>query len=608
MKKLKINKNMLLLLAMLIATMIMGIGYASIESVTGEIEGKVIADVQEGVFITDVEYVSDIDANINNCKINNFLGTMLNSTIELSKANLNSEIKYKVTVYNSSDETVPFVGVVYDDDFYDNSDIAFDITTDGLQIGQTIAPGETKEVYITFKYKNTTTETVPENTVLKSYLNFKMAEPNRMVLANDIDSTGKYLTSSITKNQIESIKFIRGKEILDGSEIEIFDASEKQDESIIGYYTDEDNDGLYELTFASQELIYANKNAQCLFYDLINLEDIDLSNFYTKGVTNFYRMFKNCEKLTNIDLSGFDTSDAISMSVMFYGCNSLQELDLSGFNTNKVKNMSFMFSYCESLPELNLDNFNTTHVETMYDMFYGCELISKLDLTKFDTGNVANMGGMFGHCINLVKLDISSFNTSKVENMDGMFSVCKRLEILKLDNFDTSNVTNMKSMFNMCENITELDISSFNTENVTNMRAMFYECNKLKNIDVSSFNTKNVTTMQNMFYRCIELTKLNLANFDTIMVENMNGMFGGCGELLEVDVSEYDEQNKTGWTTINVTDSDKMFDWCQKLIGGNNTKFDSNYTDATYARIDTAETPGYFTNIKDKIKETESVE
>ena len=39
-----------------------------------------------------------------------------------------------------------------------------------------------------------------------------------------------------------------------------FDASEKQNKSIIGYYTDEDEDGMYDLIFMSEEPIYANEN------------------------------------------------------------------------------------------------------------------------------------------------------------------------------------------------------------------------------------------------------------------------------------------------------------------------------------------------------------
>ena len=43
-----------------------------------------------------------------------------------------------------------------------------------------------------------------------------------------------------------------------------------------------------------------------------------------------------------------------------------------------------------------------------------------------------------------------------------------------------------------------------------------------------------------------------------------------------------------------------MFFNCANIMGGNGTKYDVTYRNATYARIDTAETPGYLTNINDK--------
>ena len=41
------------------------------------------------------------------------------------------------------------------------------------------------------------------------------------------------------------------------------------------------------------------------------------------------------------------------------------------------------------------------------------------------------------------------------------------------------------------------------------------------------------------------------------------------------------------------------------LLEETGTTYNSNNIDATYARIDTEETPGYFTKIKDKPAETE---
>lgn len=54
-RKARISKNTLLLFLLLVAILIMGIGYSAINSITGEIKGTVIAKTQTGVFITNVE-------------------------------------------------------------------------------------------------------------------------------------------------------------------------------------------------------------------------------------------------------------------------------------------------------------------------------------------------------------------------------------------------------------------------------------------------------------------------------------------------------------------------------------------------------------------------
>ena len=554
MRKLKISKNMILLIIMFIAIMIMGIGYASIESVTGEIEGKVIADAQSGVFITEVEYISDVDANRASSTINNFLGTMLNSTIDLSKTNPESEITYKVTVYNSSEETVPFVGIVYGDEFYDNPNIVYEIK-EGFQIGQTIGPNETKEIHITFKYKDTST--VPEDTILKSYLNFKMTAPNRLVQAKNSDSSSNYLTSSIAREKIETIKFEQGREPKYTEDIiERFDASEKQDESIIGYYTDLDNNGLYELTFVSQEIIYANRYSRKLFADLINVTQIQMDNFSTSGVINMGSMFSNIKELKELNLSGFDTRSVTTMERMFFGDSNIIQLDLSSFDTS-----------------------NISETYGMYQMFAGCASLTKLNLSSFNTSKVKSMSSMFNMCSGLTELDLSNFDTSKVGDMSWMFYGCRGLTELDLSNFDTSKVENMSSMFSMCSGLTELDLSNFDTSKVENMSSMFMGCVKINSIDLSGFSTEKCIMMNKIFYLCEELKKIY--------------------------VSEYDEEKHTGWTTEIVTNSEYMFFGCYSIVGGNGTTYNSNYTDVTYARIDTEEAPGYFTNIKDKTIETE---
>ena len=106
--------------------------------------------------------------------------------------------------------------------------------------------------------------------------------------------------------------------------------------------------------------------------------------------------------------------------------------------------------------------------------------------------------------------------------------------------------------------------------------------------------------MQGMFNSCRSLTEIDLSDFDTKNVTNMTFMFMLCTNLKTIYVKEYDSTNNTGWTTSAVTNSTNMFLNCGNIIGGNGTKFDTTYKDATYARIDTAETPGYLTNINNK--------
>lgn len=362
------NKKLLLFLALVIAILFMTVGYASIDSITGEITGNAIAKLQDGVFITDVEYVSDNEAKVNSSKIEKFVGTMMKSTVELSDTNVDSSITYKVTVYNSYADTAVFSDVLYGDEFYDNTDITFEIT--GFKPGEKIGPSENKDIIITFKYSGTT---VPSNNVLNSYLNFKITVPNRMVAGSKATN---YLKGNIARNNIETITFKLGKK----SDIPVtkvksqFDASEKQDESIIGYYTDENNDGMYDLTFLSLDTIFANKNASYLFNYLSNLKSIDFDNFKTDDVTNMSGMFSDCKGLTSLDVSNFDTSNVTNMDEMFYNCNKLVTIYVTeydsttgkGWTTVNVTDSSNMFNACSKLVGGNGTVYDSSNTDATY--------------------------------------------------------------------------------------------------------------------------------------------------------------------------------------------------------------------------------------------------
>ena len=129
------------------------------------------------------------------------------------------------------------------------------------------------------------------------------------------------------------------------------------------------------------------------------------------------------------------------------------------------------------------------------------------------------------------------------------------------------------------------------------MYATFYECSSLKQLNLSNLDTTGVGGAYSMFYKCESLTELDISNFNTSNVKDMDWMFYGCSSLITIYVSEFNAETNTGWTTTAVTKSDLMFYNCTKLVGGNGTTYNNNIINKTYAVIDTAETPGYLTNI-----------
>ena len=319
-------------------------------------------------------------------------------------------------------------------------------------------------------------------------------------------STSTFLNTEVLRNQIESINIEKTNVVPNDAKYSK-DISSKQDGSIMLWYTDKDNNSLYEISIGSENgSVEANTNGSGMFAYLDNVSTLDLSGLDTSNMTSMSRMFLNSKSLTNIDVSGFDTSKVISMYEMFRGCSSLANIDVSSFNTGAVTDMQRMFCNCFLLINLNLSNFDTSKVVNMYEMFFGCNSLTNLDITNFNTSNLVNMSEMFFDCSSLISLDLSSFNTSNVTNMARIFRGCKLLTNLDISNFDTSKVTNMGGMFFGCGSLTNLDLSNFNTSNVTDMSSMFYNSGSLRKIYVSnSWNVSNVKSSHIMFTFCNSL-------------------------------------------------------------------------------------------------------
>ena len=374
--------------------------------------------------------------------------------------------------------------------------------------------------------------------------------------------TSKMLSSSpfleIEKNDFESIQTVDNI-VVPANAIDSWDASEAQNESIMAWYLDEDEDNEYELYIGQNGGVIANTYSDNLFAEFKYLESLDLSHFDTSYVTNMEGMFSNTgsTKFTLNLGDKFDTSNVTDMSWMFH-----------------------QTGYYSTVFTLDLKNhFNTSNVTNMYNMFSSTGFSNPsftLDLgEKFDTSNVTDMSYMFyctGYSSTIFTLDLGNqFDTSSVTNMSYMFDhTGYRSTVFTLDlgnNFDTSNVTDMQYMFNQTGyNSTEftLDLgNNFDTSKVEDMSHMFQNIGYKSTVFTlglgDQFNTSKVRNMSYMFTRAgyeSPVFTLNLGDyFDTSRVTDMSCMFESIGEVN----TDFTLDLGLQFDTSNVTNMYRMF-------------------------------------------------
>jgi len=146
--------------------------------------------------------------------------------------------------------------------------------------------------------------------------------------------------------------------------------------------------------------------------DWTAVEQADVSE-----ITDMSGLFKYRNGIENLDLSGWDTKNVTDMSHMFYNSDFNHPLD--SFGTSNVTAMMSMFSYSKF--NHPLDSFDTSKVTDMRFMFRGSNFNHPLD--SFDTSKVTDVRSMFSYSDFNHPLD--SFDTSSVTNMSHMFLNCK---------------------------------------------------------------------------------------------------------------------------------------------------------------------------------------
>ena len=106
-------------------------------------------------------------------------------------------------------------------------------------------------------------------------------------------------------------------------------------------------------------------NLQCMFYNMVNLKDIDFSGLdiisfaweASNGYINIHSMFYNCKSLRTIDFTNmnidFSEHQVYSLWGLFYGCTSLERIDMSNIKIVNYERWNAgvdnMFNNCTNL-------------------------------------------------------------------------------------------------------------------------------------------------------------------------------------------------------------------------------------------------------------------
>ena len=245
----------------------------------------------------------------------------------------------------------------------------------------------------------------------------------------------------------------------------------------------------------------------------------------------------------------------------FKKIDNLVTVDLTDISTEKVENFAHWFDTDRKLTTIT-GTIDTSGLKLEYN-------------SSFDYANDSNE------------------NTTSDRGLTYLFNDCNALVSVDLSLIDTTNASDLKRMFGGCKALGDIDVSHFNTSNARSMYWMFRNVNAMQELDISNFDTKNVENMSGMFLSSSNLKTITLgADFDTSKVKRMVNMFYNLPKLTTIYA-------KIDFIRNANLISNNMFQNSTKLIGANNTNYqtnyNSNYRNAQYAQIANEDQPGYFT-------------
>lgn len=581
-----------------IITVLMGIGYASINSIIIGIDGEVIAKNQDGVYITDISYVKENSESENeNIIIYSADQTIVNSFVSLENNDISSSVKLKVTVYNSNIEDYVFVGTFYDDEFYDNKNIVLEL--DGVKTEDIISYGEYLTFYVTFKYKDIEEANNNLNT-LTSIIDYRFEpysvketlsgiEFNYLLKNSEYAPEGdvyEYYSVDANRavdNTVKIIVFGKKDDYLEKVSNLTSEPIDLYQTGSISLYRELLSDGMYKIYILSESgKFILNENAAWMFDKLYSLEEIiNLHMLDTSKVINMRDMFCDCASLKRLDLSNFDTGNVTNMIGMFARMTVIENLDLSTFDTSNVTEMGQMFTTDTSLKKIYVSD--KWHIgskvadEDGVGVFTKCTNLTGGNGTIYDASKITYTmavvdGSTEGYLTSDYKLDtginvnhvIKNKTADEIANwtLSTRFvdTAIKSLTFGKMRDFNEivsgydgvavdSDGSGVISVYRI-PNGSNYDVYILSNSGLFEANAdsswLFDNLVKLEKINnLNLLDTSNVTNMRDMFCDVQTITSLDLSNFDTNKVTSFEGMFARMYNISTLDLSSFSTSKLT---------------------------------------------------------------
>ena len=386
------------------------------------------------------------------------------------------------------------------------------------------------------------------------------------------------------------------------------------------------NDTVTTVVFDRSFAKYRPTSCGRWFEGFVALEAVEgIENLDVSEATSLRNMFASCSSLTALDLSGFDTANVRDMGGFLSGCSGLGTIDVLPLDTASVTNMAWMFA-STAVTELDLWTFDTAQVSDMEGMFSGNAALRKILVSqRFTAAKAAASEDVFAGDVSLVGGAGTAYDAehvgadyARVDAPDASGYLTMKTTAKAVISSDERNLTfyydnltheDEGTVYEVPETVSDISGRNCPWNNTASLSTVkravidesfaafrptccaywFYNMQELRDISgLEYLDVSEATHFNCMFAYCPQLCELHVESFDTRKATCMLSMFKGCSGLVRIYVSELFRTTALTWP------DEPVFGGNTALVGGAGTEFDAEHVTSEYARIDSSETPGYF--------------